>query len=113
MHTDEQGNEVKSRNGVTPFGLRAYNMGVLPPALASEFTAYIVLTHDCYTAMWYPDTPMDWVALSEDITCMLTVVSGHPFLEKAMVKRLEKTPALQIYGKLRTREQQRTLMENR
>ncbi len=44
---------------------------------------------------------------------MLTEVSGHAILRKSMVERLEKTPALQIYGQLRTREQQRTLMENR
>ncbi len=88
-------------------------MGVLPQAMASGFTAYIVLTHDCYTAMWYPDTPMDWVALSEDIPRMLTVVTGHAFLKEDMVKRLEKIPALQMYGELRTREQQRTLIENR
>ncbi len=39
---------------------------------------------------------------------MLTIVTGHAFLEKIMMKRLEKSPALQIFGKLRTREQQRT-----
>ncbi len=61
-HTDEQGNVVKGRNGVTPFGLRAYIMGVLPQALASGFTAYVILTHNCYTAMWYPDAPMNWIA---------------------------------------------------
>ena len=44
---------------------------------------------------------------------MQKVVSGHAFLKKDMVKRLEKTPALQIYGKMRTREQQRTLMKIR
>ncbi len=58
-HTDEQGNVVKSGNGVTLFGLSAYFMGVLPQALASGFLAYIVLTHVCYTVMWYPETPMD------------------------------------------------------
>ncbi len=110
---DEQGNEVKARKGITPFGLRAFIMGVLPQALANGFTAYVILAHDCYTAMWYSDVPMDWVALNEDITCMLTVVSGHAFLEKSTMKRLVKTPALQIFGELRTREQQRIVMENR
>ncbi len=73
-YTDEQGTEVKARKGVTQFGLRAFIMGALPQALASGFMAYVILTHDCYTAMWYPDVPMDWVALNEDITCMLYVV---------------------------------------
>ena len=62
--TNEQGMEVKTRKGVTPFGLRAFIMGTLPQALASGFMAYVILTHDCYTAMWYPDVPMDRVALN-------------------------------------------------
>ncbi len=117
--TDEQGAEVKARKGIKPFGLRAFIKGVLPHSLARGFTAYVILRHDCYTAMWCPDVPMDWVALSgvdrlcEDVTCMLTLVSRHAFLKKSLVQRFEKTPALQIFGKLRTREQQRTIMENR
>ncbi len=58
-------------------------MGVLPQALTSGLTAYVILTHDCHTAMWYPDVPMDWVALREEVTCMLTVMSGHAFLKKS------------------------------
>ena len=110
-HTDEQGNTVKDRTGLTPFGLRAYIMGVLPQA--SGFMVYVILTHDSYSAMWYAEVPMDWVTLSEEITCMLTVVLGYAFLEKNVPERLEKTPALQIYDKLRTRQQYRTLMEYR
>ena len=112
-YTDEQDAEVTARNGITPFGLKAFIMGVLPQALASGYTAYVILTHNFYTAMWYPGVPIDWVVLNEDVTCMLTVVSGHAFLEKSMTKRLEKMPALQIFGKLRTRKQQRTVTENR
>ncbi len=69
--------------------------------------------HCYYTAMSYPEVPMDWVTLSEEITCTLTMISGNAFPENNAVERLEKTPALQFYGKLRTREQQRTMMENR
>ncbi len=60
-HVEADGKVVKDRFGVTPFGIRAYMMGVLPQALAAGFMAYVMLTHECYTAMWYPDVPMDWM----------------------------------------------------
>ncbi len=59
-------------------------MGVLPHALASGFMAHVILTEDCYSAMWYPDVPMDWVTLNEEISYILTVVSAYAPNRKRM-----------------------------
>ncbi len=88
-------------------------MGILPRALAAGFMAYAILTHDCYTAMWYPEVPMDWMPFNEETICMLTILSYRALLAKDVVKRMKKAPGLQIYGKLRTSEQQRVVVEVR
>ncbi len=44
---------------------------------------------------------------------MLTILSGRAFFAKDVVKRMEKAPGLQVYGKFSTRQQQRVAVENR
>ncbi len=112
-HVDADGKVLKDRFRVTPFGIRAYMMGILPQALAAGSMAYVILTHDCYTAMWYPEVAMDWMLFNEKTICMLTILSGRVFLAKDVVKRMGKAPGLQVYGKLGIREQQRVVVENR
>ncbi len=60
---------LQADQGITPLDTRAYLMTVLPHALAKAFPAFVTLNHGCYSAKYYPDNPLDWIAEGVEKAC--------------------------------------------
>ncbi len=96
---------MKDGDGLTSLAIRAYLMNVMPHALARAFVTYVTMEHGYYTATFYPEVPLDWMAVSEETVCPISMINGNAFLKPDLLDTLVKAPALQFFGYVKTVKQ--------
>ncbi len=96
---------MKEGDELTPLAIRAYLMNVMPHAIARAFSTCVTMEHGYYTATYYPEVPLDWMAVSEEIVCLISMINGNAFLKPDLLERAVKASALQFYGYVRTVKQ--------
>ncbi len=77
-------------------------MNVMAHAIARAVSTYVSREHGYYTATYYPEVPLDWMAASEEIACLISMNNGNAILKPDLRERAVKAPALQFYGYVRT-----------
>ncbi len=104
---------LQAEQGITPLGTRDYLMNVFPHALANAFPAYATLNHGYYAANHYPDVPLDWIAESKEVLCLITMLTGHAFGKPELLERLQRAPAKQFFGSLKNCKQIKSQISKR
>ena len=79
--------------------------GLTPLAIARAFSTYDTIEHGSYSATYYPEVLLDWMAASEETLCLISMINGNAFLKPDLLERVVKAPALQFYGYVRTMTQ--------
>ncbi len=104
---------MRERNGVTPLSTLAFLMNMLPHALAKAFSTYVNLNHGYYPATFFPEISLDWIAASNQVVCLITMINENAFRNLDLQTRIVDAPAMQFFCSLRTVKQIRPQMTKR
>ncbi len=104
---------MREGNGLTPLSTRAFLMNMLPHALAKAFSTYVTLNHGYYPATYFPEVLLDWIAASNQVICLITMINGNAIRRADLQSRVVDAPAMQFFCSLRTVKQIKLQVRNR
>ncbi len=70
---------IREGNGLTPLSTSAFLTNMLPHALVKASSTYVTLNHGYYPAKFFPEVPLDWIAASSQVVCLITMINGNCF----------------------------------